>query len=98
MAVCTASLASGTRPVVLWRGSRLPTAARMQEGSAQEVLLEGSELTQTFDGEQYQFRGVGVLLPIRRAAKEPASDRRAAARSAISVRRGTSALPVAAAN
>ena len=61
MAVCTASLASGTRPVVLWR--RLPTAARMQEGGAQEVLLEGSELTQTFDGEQYQFRGVDVLLP-----------------------------------
>ena len=63
MAVCTASLASGTRPVVLWRSSRLPTAARMQEGGAQEVLLEGSELTQTFDGEQYQFRGVDVLLP-----------------------------------
>ena len=35
----------------------------MQEGGAQEVLLEGSELTQTFDGEQYQFRGVDVLLP-----------------------------------
>ena len=33
----------------------------MQE--AQEVLLEGSELTQTFDGQQYQFRGVDVLLP-----------------------------------
>ena len=63
MAVCTASLASGTRPFVLWRSSRLPTAARMQESGAQEVLLEGSELTQTFDGEQYQFRGVDVLLP-----------------------------------
>ena len=63
MAVCAASLASGTRPVVRWRSSRLPTAARMQEGGAQEVLLEGSELTQTFDGEQYQFRGVDVLLP-----------------------------------
>ena len=63
MAVCTNSLASGTRPVVRWRSRRLPTAAHMQEGGAQEVLLEGSELTQTFDGEQYQFRGVDVLLP-----------------------------------
>ncbi len=35
----------------------------MQEGGAQEVLLEGNELTQTFDGQQYQFRGVDVLLP-----------------------------------
>ena len=67
MTVCAASLASSTRPVVQWRSSRtwqrLPAAARMQEGGAQEVLLEGNELTQTFDGQQYQFRGVDVLLP-----------------------------------
>ena len=36
-------------------------SVRMQE--AQEVLLEGSDLTQTFDGQQYQFRGVDIQLP-----------------------------------
>ena len=64
MVVCAASLASSTRPVVQWRSSRAwQRLPRMQEGGAQEVLLEGNELTQTFDGQQYQFRGVDVLLP-----------------------------------
>lgn len=62
VALCTAALAS-TRPVIQ-RHSRVwqrVATVRMQE--AQEVLLEGSELTQTFDGQQYQFRGVDLLLP-----------------------------------
>ena len=30
---------------------------------AQEVLLAGHELTQTFDGQKFQFREIDVLLP-----------------------------------
>ena len=35
---------------------------------AQEVLLAGNGLTQTFDGQRYQFRDIDVLLP--RGAKQ----------------------------